>query len=572
MNFPTIPRYAQYSFTGLSALVVTAILINFLVIQGWSSASPGHDGGHGEESTIQGTDSAYPLVTVAQPTNAETHTQTIEAAGQVLSEKQGQVFARRDGVIRQLNVNLGDKVYKGQILASLQSDRDDAAIAAEITLKKKQLDIVAQRAVITTDTHLQMAEQNIVSTEKQKEAKLQQISAQISGLEKEMKQKASQVESAAFDLLDSINELLFTRADGISNYYKHSNFDSYRRVQLYYGQGRQPEVEAFEKDVIIFFKSIKNGISEDQVDEVATKITELGTTARSLSQSISDSPDFSYEQIDSIRKEVSETLDHIIEITSGYIEKESQILSLEAEKNSIVAESDKDVNESKTAKVDVEAERKNADLDVAEIQAEIESLQQQLGASSTIYAPFSGVITKRHVNIGDSVNDDKPLFSIVDDSNKFVRFQVTENDIPFIREGTTIQFSPTAAPSQKYSATVKRIAKAIDPVNRTILIEADIDNSADDGRILTEMTVRASVPISIEEGLIAIPETALEVSGSQSHVFIVSAEAEVQSTPVSVAYVYAGTAYISEGITDNDWIVTKSPTELTAGMPVDTTL
>ena len=572
MNFLKIHRYVQYSFAGISALIVTAIAINFLVIQGWSSASPGHEGGHGDESTIQGADSAYPLVTVIQPTSAETHIQAIDAAGQVLSEKQGNVYARRDGVVSTLHVNLGDTVYKGQPLAYLQPDQDQSEIASEIAFKKKQLELARKRAEIQTDSHLVMVDKSIESVKQEEEARLKQIDVQIAGLQKEVGQKGSQVETAGFDLLDSIAEVLFTRSDGISNYYKHSLYDYYRRTQIYYGQGQETEVRDYEQDVLQLYKDLKAGIAKDDADTLVARLIELGNRGRLYAQGYSDSPNFQYAEIDQVRKEIAETVDHIIDVSLEFTEKESGLASLEAEKDQILAESTRNVVDSEREKVDIEGDRKNADIDAEEIEAEIAKLQQQLGASSTVYAPFAGVITKRHVNVGDSVNDDKPLFSLIDDSHKFVRFYVSENDLPFIAKGSTVQFSPTSAPSTKYEATIQRISKSIDPVNRTILIEADIDHETDNGRILTEMTVRVSIPVSFDENLVAVPESAFEISDDQTAVWLVNASAEIERRPITVAYFYGGFAYISEGITADDWVVTKSPTELTTGMPVDTTL
>lgn len=564
-------QYRHYSLIGIGGIIATALLINFLVIQDWSQAGAGHDHGH-DHATIQGSDSLYPLVTVIRPSSTNDEIEKIEAAGQVLSKKQGQVFARRDGVVRRLQVDLGDTVYQGQILASLQSDRDDAAIAAEIGFKKRQLELARERALVKTDSHLAMVEVSIDTAKQEQDARLSQVDAQITGLEKELGQKAAQVETVAYDLLDSIAEALFTRTDGISNYYRHSSFDYYRRTQIYYGQGQETEVKAYEKDVIQLYKDLKAGTAQQDPDLLIERLVELGNRGRLYAQGYSDSPSLQDDQIDHIRKEIAETVDHIIDISLEFTEKESELAALSSGKDQILAETTRTIVSSQQERVEIEGERKDADIDAAEIEAEIAKLQQQLGASSTIYAPFSGVITKRHVSVGDSVNDDRPLFSLVDDTHKFVRFHITENDMPFIQESSVIEFSPTAAPSQIYPATIRRIAKAIDPVNRTILVEADIDHNDDDGRILTEMTVRALVPVSIEEGLIAIPEVALEVSGSKSQVFTVNAEAEVAAIEVQVAYVYGGTAYISEGITGSDWIIVKTPVALDEGQPVDTTL
>ena len=194
-----------------------------------------------------------------------------------------------------------------------------------------------------------------------------------------------------------------------------------------------------------------------------------------------------------------------------------------------------------------------------------------MGAARTVYAPFSGVITKRFVNVGDSVNLDRPLYTLIDDENMFIRFYVTETDLPFVELESAITFAPTSAPSHIHKAVVARISKSIDPETRSILIEADLDPEEEDGHALSQMTVRTYIPTVHSEGLLSIPENALELSGKSNQVWIVSEEIEAELRPVKVQYIHNGTAYIEEGLTGKDWVIIKSPVELKEGLEIDTT-
>jgi multidrug efflux pump subunit AcrA (membrane-fusion protein) len=153
----------------------------------------------------------------------------------------------------------------------------------------------------------------------------------------------------------------------------------------------------------------------------------------------------------------------------------------------------------------------------------------------------------------------------------FVRFHITETDLPFITKETVITFAPTSAPSHLHNATIKRIAQAIDPETRTILVEAQLNPDDEDGHALSQMTVRAYIPTTHIEGLLSVPEAAVELGGRADRIWIVNDAVEAEPLTVKVEYIHKGVVYINEGLAGDEWIIIKSPVELEEGLEIDTT-
>ncbi len=570
------------------AFGVTGIFITFIIAQGNASASPGHDGGHEGESEVSGAMSKFPIVTVEQAKTADKVQVNIEAAGQVFAQQQADLFPSQDGVIQSLSANLGSRVRQGQVLATLRADQSQQELAAEITFKQKELEIAKRRAVISVDSHIKAAEQEresefekldvqATSLQKEQDAELQKIDAEIAGLQKVKEQRLSAVNSAAYDLLDSLNEVLFTRSDGISNYFGNSAFDYYRRKEIVMPSGM--DRQKFEYQIIEFERKVKAGATDSLT--LIAEATEMGQKARQISLSISESPAFDAEEVDRIRKEVGEVTDHLLEITTDLTEADSDVKSLEAEKLRILATTDSQIDQLAPERtklqattqqkiVEIQGGRKNADLDTEIIAADIVRLQQQMGAGRTVIAPFSGVITKRYVNAGESVTLEKPVFNLIDDSRKYIRFNISEADLPFVKVGTNVTFSPTSAPSEKFTAVIKRIAQSVDPDSRTIQVEADLPTQENADRVLAQMTIRVQIPVTQDPSLLVIPEAALQLSKDSNTVWIVSPDVTAEAKKVEVMFVNSGYAYVKSGITAKDWIVVKSPVELSDGLEIDT--
>jgi len=568
------------------AFGITGIFITFIIAQGNANASAGHEGGH-EGSEVTGKTSDFPIVTVEQPKSADKVQVTIEAAGQVFAQQQADLYPSQDGVIQSLSVNLGSRVRQGQVLAVLRADQSQQQLAAEINFKQKELEIAKRRATISVDSHIKAAEQEresefqkldvqATSLQKEQDAELQKIDAEIAGLQKVKEQRLSAVNSAAYDLLDSLNEVLFTRSDGISNYFNNSPYDYYRRKEIVMPSGM--DRQKFEYQIIELERKVKAGATDSLT--LIAEATEMGQKARQISLSISESPAFHAEDVDRIRKEVAEVTDHLLEITTDLTEADSDVKSLEAEKLRILATTDSQIDQLAPERtklqattqqkiVEIQGGRKNADLDTEIIAADIVRLQQQMGAGRTVIAPFSGVITKRYVNAGESVTLEKPVFNLIDDSNKYVRFNISEADLPFVKIGTTVTFSPTSAPSEKFTAVIKRIAQSVDPDSRTIQVEADVPTQENADRVLAQMTIRVQIPVTQDPSLLVIPEAALQLSKESNTVWVVSPDVTAEAKKVEVMFVNGGYAYIKSGLTAKDWIVVKSPVELSAGLEID---
>lgn len=571
------------------AFGITGIFITFVIAQGNANASAGHDGGHEGEETLGGTkESEYPIVTVEQPKSADKVQVTIEAAGQVFAQQQADLYPSQDGVIQSLSANLGSRVRQGQVLAVLRADQSQQQLAAEINFKQKELEIAKRRATISVDSHIKAAEQEresefqkldvqATSLQKEQDAELQKIDAEIAGLQKVKEQRLSAVNSAAYDLLDSLSEVLFTRSDGLSNYFNNAPFNYYRRNEIVMPNGM--DRQKFEYQIIEFERRVKAGATDSLT--LIAEATEIAHKARQISLGISESPAFDAEEVDRIRKEVAEVTDHLLEITTDLTEADSNVKSLQAEKLRILATTDSQIGQLAPERtklqattqqkiVEIQGGRKNADLDTEIIAADIVRLQQQMGAGRTVTAPFSGVITKRYVNAGESVTLEKPVFNLIDDRNKYVRFNISEADLPFVKVGTTVTFSPTSAPSEKFTAIIKRIAQSVDPDSRTIQVEADIPTQENLDRILAQMTIRVQIPVTQDPSLFVIPEAALKLNKDSNTVWIVSSDVTTEAKKVEVMFMNGGYAYIKSGLTAKDWIVVKSPVELSAGLEIDT--
>src|SRR5580700_5400109 len=118
---------------------------------------------------------------------------------------------------------------------------------------------------------------------------------------------------------------------------------------------------------------------------------------------------------------------------------------------------------------------KQAQANLAASDANVRRLEQLEGFKQ-VYAPFTGVLTRRNVDPGALINAGaqaagRELFDIARVDPLRVYTSVPQAYAPFIRVGAKTFVTLQEFPGQKFVAIVVRTAEAIDPTTRTLLTE-----------------------------------------------------------------------------------------------------
>ena len=109
---------------------------------------------------------------------------------------------------------------------------------------------------------------------------------------------------------------------------------------------------------------------------------------------------------------------------------------------------------------------------------------QQLESFKHIYAPISGVITRRNTDVGalitaGSAGTGKELFDVAQVDPLRVFVSVPQSNAGSIRAGLPAYIELSEHPGQKFTGKVVRTADAIDPATRTLLTEIDVRTLTD---------------------------------------------------------------------------------------------
>lgn len=133
-------------------------------------------------------------------------------------------------------------------------------------------------------------------------------------------------------------------------------------------------------------------------------------------------------------------------------------------------------------------------------------------------SPVRGVVTNRHMSIGEAVEPTDRLLTVVDTSSMWLRMSARERDLGPLREGLPVLLTISGLPGRAFTGRVTWIASAVDNRTRSLTLRAELPN--EDGLLKAQMFGTARVVLHDNEELVTVPEPAVQTDGCCQLVFV----------------------------------------------------
>src|SRR6267378_4426346 len=197
---------------------------------------------------------------------------------------------------------------------------------------------------------------------------------------------------------------------------------------------------------------------------------------------------------------------------------------------------------------------------------------EELESFKHIYAPFSGVITRRNVDTGTLINAgnggaSQQLFFLAQTDPLRVYVSVPETYAPSIHAGLSAYLELTQYPGQKFQGKVVRTAEAIDPATRTLLTEVDVPNH--DGALLPGGYAQAHLQVKVTGTRLVVPVNALLFRSEGLRAVVVDANHKTHLQQLAIGRDYGTALEVLQGLRPEDWIVLNPPDSIDEGIQVN---
>lgn len=238
------------------------------------------------------------------------------------------------------------------------------------------------------------------------------------------------------------------------------------------------------------------------------------------------------------------------------------------------------------AKIDMERKRdlvaKKAvaasDLDAAQsefrqAEAAVEEVKAIIGRKR-IAAPFDGVLGIRQVNVGQYLNPGAPIIPLQSLDPIYVEFALPQQHLETIAPGKKLRVTASGLTGQEFSGEITAIDSRVDEASRNILVQGTVPNP--DHKLRPGMFVGIEVLLPEQEGVLAVPSSAVNYAPYGDSVYVVKEQAGPDGKPTKMVQqqiVRLGTTRgdlvtLVSGVKAGDEVVSSGTFKLRPGAPV----
>ena len=208
----------------------------------------------------------------------------------------------------------------------------------------------------------------------------------------------------------------------------------------------------------------------------------------------------------------------------------------------------------------VQAEYEQARAETARAEQRLKNLNPHNlaidGQRVILASPIEGTVTERtalpSMEVGPSLAS--PLFVVTQFEKLWLSIDLPESMLGKVKVGSPIAIVSDAYPEEKFTATIIRLGKVINPNSRRASALAVLDNST--GKLLPEMFVRASI-LQDKGNAVRVPNQALTIRGMNTYVFIEKSPGNFHLQEVKLVKRGIDFSFVADGLTGHERIVTR---------------
>jgi RND family efflux transporter MFP subunit len=197
---------------------------------------------------------------------------------------------------------------------------------------------------------------------------------------------------------------------------------------------------------------------------------------------------------------------------------------------------------------------------------------EELESFKHIYAPFSGVITRRNVDIGNLINAGnggaaQELFFLAQTDPIRAYVRVPEIYGSTIHAGLGAYLELSQYPGENFQGKVVRTADAIDLASRTLNTEVDVPNK--DGRLLPGGYAQVHLLVKVTGQRLQVPVNALLFRSEGLRAVTIDEDHKTHLQALTIGRDYGTALEVLQGLKPSDWIVLNPPDSLEEGLQVN---
>lgn len=459
---------------------------------------------------------------------------SVSGSGNIEASEEAKITFGTSGRLDVINVEKGDIVIRGELVAKLETDALELAeTQAEVALTQKQVALTTAKVTLTQAQLAQKtAEYNLKNTrDTEGTLELALANAQIDvrtakfNLEKTSDlytwSDIKTVKANVDDAQKYLDELL----ERIGKFLPEDEYGNYPKIQEYVFGEDFPKPPGYE-------------IWQEQLVHAQSRLnTAKDTLDAMLSGSDTEAVAIKKLQLETAEKAAAQAQKNLNKLSDDLAIKELEIES---------------------AKESVEHARQSLELakqSVALARQSLTQAQKNL-AKATITAPFDGVITAVNAEKGDTITTAMTIADMMDPSRMELIIELDEIDVPMVKVGQEVIISLDALPDSEFAGVVSAIFPMPKEVGGVVLYDIEVTlNVPEDSGIRIGMSASADIVLDKRTDVLLIPYRAINEDEEGNTFVNVVIDEEPQERPVTLGVSDGFDTEVISGLTEGEMVI-----------------
>lgn len=433
--------------------------------------------------------------------------QEVSVSGKVKPAETVDLGFERSGRINRINISVGDKVYSGQILASLSN------VDAQAQLEQAQAQLDSQKAKLESLKKGARPEDIQIS-----ESELKKAQQDLVNIYANTYTILSDAYSKADDAVRKQTASFFTNPDSDNPQISFSSTNSQAAINTQYQRTiSKNELVAW----IAQLQSIQASQTNDNLDSIISKsknhLAVILDFLNGLADVLNNSTGLTSSALDSYKANLTTAR---LSITTAMTNINNQKQAIDAQKIIIErAQSQLALKKAGAAAEDIAAQ----EAAVRQAQANVLNYRDQL-EKTYIRAPINGIVTKQNSQVGEIINPNNPFISLISQAQFEIEANVPEADIAKIKLGDQTRVTLDAYGNDVvFKAKITKIDPAETVLEGVATYKTTFHFTDNDDRIKSGMTANLDIATAKKEDVLIIPQRAISTQDNKKFVSIINA-------------------------------------------------
>lgn len=195
-----------------------------------------------------------------------------------------------------------------------------------------------------------------------------------------------------------------------------------------------------------------------------------------------------------------------------------------------------------------------------------EQIAKKSLSDAKLYAPFSGYISEKSVEMGQNVLPGVPVVKLVRIDRVNVKVSVPESEIAKVRRNQKASIHSEALGGESYTGTVTETGVTANPLSRSYEVKILVDNK--EKKLLPGMICDVFLQNGDEQTAIVLPNSVVQIDGDNKTFVWVNAQGKASKKIIQTGEQTTKGVVVLEGLQSGDEVIVEGQQKVSEGSEI----